>query len=105
MEYCFFFMAISLFYDMASREKVIEIDIPARKPSLMTDKLMQLESNKELRVSILGTDNTFNTYMNQMIEQDEGLQGPIQFLRAAVSGNFFHNTDLDNQKKLIMSSK
>lgn len=50
----------------------------------------------ELEVGILGADRTFFNYMDLLIEQAEGQQGPFQTPVATVRGNVFDVTDLDN---------
>ncbi|MGB5500116.1 MAG: DUF4249 family protein [Maribacter sp.] len=54
------------------------------------------EQGKEIEISILGADETFYNYMNQLIEQTEGQQGPFQTPVATVRGNVFDITGLDN---------
>ena len=54
------------------------------------------ESGKELEISILGVDETFYNYMNQIIVQSGDTQGPFQTPAATVRGNIFDVTDLDN---------
>lgn len=56
-----------------------------------------LEPGRELSISILGSDLTFYNYMNQLLEQTEGSQGPFQTPSSTVRGNIFDITDLDNQ--------
>ena len=57
-----------------------------------------LNPGQEVTVSILGADRTFYNYMNQLIEQSEGPQGPFQTPAATVRGNVFDITDLDNRE-------
>lgn len=54
------------------------------------------ESGTEIEISILGADRTFYNYMDQLIEQTEGQQGPFQTPVATVRGNVFDITGLDN---------
>ncbi len=56
----------------------------------------KFEQGKEIEISILGADETFYNYMNQLIEQTEDLQGPFQTPVATVRGNVFDITGLDN---------
>lgn len=56
-----------------------------------------LEPGMEVTVSALGADRTFYNYMNQLIEQSQGEQGPFQTPAATVRGNVFDVTDLDNR--------
>ncbi len=54
------------------------------------------ESGKQIDISILGVDETFYNYMNQLIVQSGDIQGPFQTPAATVRGNIFDVTDLDN---------
>ncbi len=56
----------------------------------------QFESGTQLEVSILGADQNFYNYMDQLIEQSEEVQGPFQTPVATVRGNMFDVTGLDN---------
>lgn len=56
----------------------------------------QFESGRELEISILGADEAFYSYMDQLIEQGGDSQGPFQVPAATVRGNIFDITDLDN---------
>jgi len=49
-----------------------------------------------LEISILGVDNTFYNYMDQIIVQSGDSQGPFQTPVSTVRGNVFDITDLDN---------
>jgi hypothetical protein len=49
-----------------------------------------------LTVSILGADESFYTYMDQVIIQSGGNQGPFQTPVATVRGNIFNVTGIDN---------
>lgn len=57
-----------------------------------------LDSRQEVTVSILGADSTFYNYMNQLIDQSEAPQGPLQTPTAIVRRNVFDITDLNNQE-------
>lgn len=54
------------------------------------------ESGRQIDISILGVDETFYNYMNQLIVQSGDTQGPFQTPTATVRGNIFDVTDLDN---------
>ncbi len=54
------------------------------------------ESGRQIDISILGADETFYNYMNQLIVQSGDTQGPFQTPAATVRGNIFDITDLDN---------
>jgi len=54
------------------------------------------ESGTVLEISILGVDQTFYDYMNQLIVQSGDSQGPFQTPVSTVRGNVFDVTDLDN---------
>ncbi|NHF59338.1 DUF4249 family protein [Flavobacteriaceae bacterium TP-CH-4] len=51
----------------------------------------------EVEISILGIDESFYNYMNQLIVQaDSGSQGPFQTPSATVRGNIINVTNIDN---------
>ncbi len=54
------------------------------------------ESGTVLEISILGADEIFYNYMNQLIVQSGDSQGPFQTPVATVRGNVIDVTDLDN---------
>lgn len=54
------------------------------------------EPGTEIEISIMGADETFYSYMDQLIEQRD-LQGPFQTPVATVRGNVFDATDIDNR--------
>ncbi len=54
----------------------------------------------ELEVAILGADRTFYNYMDLLVEQTDGQQGPFQTPVATVRGNVFDVTNLDNDEVL-----
>ncbi len=54
------------------------------------------ESGTVLEISILGVDQSFYDYMNQLIVQSGDSQGPFQTPVSTVRGNVFDVTDLDN---------
>ncbi len=54
------------------------------------------EPGTVLEVSILGADQNFYNYMDLLIEQTEGQQGPFQTPVATARGNVFDITNLDN---------
>ena len=49
-----------------------------------------------LDISLMGTDEDLFNYMNQLIVQSGGTQGPFQTPVGTVRGNVFDVTDLDN---------
>lgn len=53
-----------------------------------------------LEVSILGADRTFYNYMDLLVTQTDGQQGPFQIPVATVRGNVFDVTGLDNIENL-----
>jgi hypothetical protein len=54
------------------------------------------DSGEELEISLMGVDENFYNYMNQIIAQSGDTQGPFQTPAATVRGNIFDVTDLDN---------
>ncbi len=55
-----------------------------------------LEPGRELDISILGVNEAFYNYMNQIIVQSGGDQGPFQTPTATVKGNIVNTTYPDN---------
>ncbi len=56
----------------------------------------ELESGREITISVLGADLSFYNYMDQLIEQSGDLAGPFQTPAATVKGNVFDVSNLDN---------
>ena len=56
------------------------------------------EVGTELPISILGADQEFYNYMNQLIEQSEDDLNPFQTPTLTVRGNFINATDIDNDE-------
>jgi len=56
----------------------------------------EFEPGTVLEVSILGADQNFYNYMDLLVEQTEGQQGPFQTPVATARGNVFDITGLDN---------
>ena len=63
------------------------------------------EAGTELEVGILGADRTFYNYMDLLIEQTDGQQGPFQTPVATVRGNVFDVTNLDNDQVMDNTSQ
>lgn len=59
-----------------------------------------IEPGTELEIGIMGSDVTFYNYMDLLIEQSEGRQGPFQTPVATVRGNVVDVTGLDNQDRI-----
>ena len=55
-----------------------------------------LESGRELNISIIGVNEAFYHYMNQLIVQSGGDQGPFQTPAATVRGNIINTDNIDN---------
>ncbi|KGK31415.1 DUF4249 family protein [Cellulophaga sp. E6(2014)] len=55
-----------------------------------------LQAGQSAQVSILGVDETFYNYMNQIIAQSGGSQGPFQTPSGTVRGNVINITTKDN---------
>lgn len=55
-----------------------------------------IESGREIQVSIIGVDKPFYNYMNQIIVQSGGNQGPFTTPAATVRGNIINITEADN---------
>ena len=56
------------------------------------------DSGSQVEVAILGADQTFYNYMNLLVQQTDGQQGPFQPPVATVRGNVFDVTGLDNDE-------
>ena len=56
----------------------------------------EFESGTLLEVGLLGADRTFFNYMDLLVEQTDGQQGPFQTPVTTVRGNMFDVTELDN---------
>lgn len=59
-----------------------------------------IEPGTELEIGIMGSDVTFYNYMDLLIEQSGGQQGPFQTPVATVRGNVVDVTGLDNQDRV-----
>ncbi|TMM53638.1 DUF4249 family protein [Maribacter algarum] len=55
-----------------------------------------VEPGREINISLLGVDEPFYNYMNQLIVQSGGDQGPFQTPSATVRGNIINITNIDN---------
>jgi len=55
-----------------------------------------INPGQEIDISILGADQAFYNYMNQLIVQSGGDQGPFQTPSATVRGNIINITNIDN---------
>ncbi|TLP81245.1 DUF4249 family protein [Maribacter sp. ACAM166] len=57
---------------------------------------LQLDADSTINISLLGADESFYNYMNQIIVQSGGDQGPFQTPAATVRGNVFNVTGIEN---------
>ncbi|WP_209399923.1 DUF4249 family protein [Pseudozobellia sp. WGM2] len=55
-----------------------------------------VQAGREIRISLIGVDETFFNYMNQTIVQAGGDQGPFQTPSATVRGNIINVTNGEN---------
>lgn len=55
-----------------------------------------VQAGREINISLLGVDEPFYNYMNQLIVQSGGDQGPFQTPSATVRGNIINVTNIDN---------
>lgn len=55
-----------------------------------------VEPGREIKISLLGVDESFFNYMNQLIVQAGGDQGPFQTPAATVRGNIINITGTEN---------
>lgn len=69
-----------------------------------------IETGREIEISILGVDKNFYNYMNQLIVQAGGDQGPFQTPSATVRGNIIQvangdgseNSEIDNRDNFAL---
>lgn len=59
-----------------------------------------IEPGQEITVSILGANESFFNYMNQIIVQSGGDQGPFQTPAATVRGNILNVTGVENPQEV-----
>ncbi|WP_276167154.1 DUF4249 family protein [Zobellia alginiliquefaciens] len=59
-----------------------------------------VKDGMEIDISIIGVDRSFYNYMNQLIVQSGGDQGPFQTPSATVQGNIFNVTDVEDLSDL-----
>lgn len=55
-----------------------------------------VNAGREIEIQLLGVDEPFYNYMNQIIVQAGGDQGPFQTPAATVRGNIINTTNIDN---------
>jgi hypothetical protein len=58
----------------------------------------ELNAGDEVAINILGADEGFYNYMNQLIVQSGGDQGPFQTPSATVRGNIINASNIDNEE-------
>lgn len=66
--------------------------------SYFYDADLALNSDSTIHISLLGADESFYNYMNQIIVQSGGDQGPFQTPAATVRGNITNITGIDNDQ-------
>ncbi|TDT45505.1 uncharacterized protein DUF4249 [Maribacter spongiicola] len=66
--------------------------------SYFYDNDLELDSSSVVNISLLGVDESFYNYMNQIIVQSGGDQGPFQTPAATVRGNIINITGIDNNE-------
>ncbi|WP_027067290.1 DUF4249 family protein [Maribacter sp. Hel_I_7] len=66
--------------------------------SYFYDNELELNTSSVVDISLLGADEAFYNYMNQIIVQSGGDQGPFQTPAATVRGNIINITGIDNNK-------
>ncbi|WP_340203244.1 DUF4249 family protein [Ascidiimonas sp. W6] len=60
----------------------------------------KLDSGQELSISIMGVEESFYNYMDQLIEQSGDDFGPFATPAATVRGNFINGTEIDGEDVL-----
>lgn len=66
--------------------------------SYFYDNELELNTSSVVDISLLGADEAFYNYMNQIIVQSGGDQGPFQTPAATVRGNIINITGIDNNE-------
>ncbi len=66
--------------------------------SYFYDSDLALDTNSSITISLIGADESFYNYMNQIIVQSGGDQGPFQTPAATVRGNIINITGIDNSE-------
>ncbi|WP_405397362.1 DUF4249 family protein [Maribacter sp. Asnod2-G09] len=66
--------------------------------SYFYDNDLELDTSSVVDISLLGVDESFYNYMNQIIVQSGGDQGPFQTPAATVRGNIINITGIDNNE-------
>lgn len=66
--------------------------------SYFYDNNLGLTTSSKIEISLLGADKTFFNYMNQIIVQSGGDQGPFSTPAATVRGNIINITEIDNNQ-------
>jgi len=66
--------------------------------SYFYDNELELNTSSVVDVSLIGVDEPFYNYMNQIIVQSGGDQGPFQTPAATVRGNIINITEIDNDE-------
>jgi hypothetical protein len=59
---------------------------------------LDLDTNISINIGLIGADESFYNYMNQIIVQSGGDQGPFQTPAATVRGNITNITGIDNSE-------
>jgi hypothetical protein len=66
--------------------------------SYFYDNELELNTSSVVDISLLGADEAFYNYINQIIVQSGGDQGPFQTPAATVRGNIMNITGIDNNE-------
>lgn len=66
--------------------------------SYFYDNELAINTSSIVNISLLGVDEQFYNYMNQIIVQSGGDQGPFQTPAATVRGNIINVTGIDNDE-------
>ena len=66
--------------------------------SYFYDSDLELDTDRTINIGLFGADESFYNYMNQIIVQSGGDQGPFQTPTATVRGNITNITGIDNSE-------
>jgi hypothetical protein len=97
------------FNDVADRDDFYLVDLDFDEYLVTEDEFYQgqvfqfsyfydegVTEGRELNIGLLGVDESFYNYMNQLIVQSGADQGPFQTPSATVRGNIINVTNIDN---------
>ncbi len=82
-------------FDFGRGEYLVTEDEFYQGQTFIFSYFIEDEGNRKVDIALLGVDKPFYNYMNQLIVQAGGDQGPFQTPSATVRGNIINITDID----------